>query len=159
MKMGGTDKNTAKSKRGSGGFGGGRGPSGGINMPPEREPDVVLSDKTNKNQALHYRIASGDHNPLHADPVFAAMVGFKQPILHGLCTFGFAGRAVMRQFASNDPTRFKSIKTRFSRHVFPGESLVTEMWQESDTRILFQTKVFERDEIVLSNGAVELYPD
>ncbi len=143
--------------RGIGGFGGDRGPSGRINIPPDREPDAILNEKTSTNQALHYRLASGDRNPLHADPALAAMVGFKQPILHGLCTLGFAGRAVLKQFAANDPARFKSIKTRFSRHVFPGESLSCEMWRESDTRILFQSKVLERDKVVLSNGAVELH--
>jgi len=143
--------------RGIGGFGGDRGPSGQINIPPKREPDAILRDKTSGNQALHYRVAAGDRNPLHADPALAAMVGFRQPILHGLCTFGFAGRAVLKQFADNDPARFKSIKTRFSRHVFPGENLVTEMWRESTTRILFRTKVLERNEVVLSNGVVELH--
>jgi len=145
--------------RGIGGFGGERGPSGQINIPPDREPDAIFSDKTSENQALHYRLASGDRNPLHADPALAAMVGFERPILHGLCAFGFAGRAVLKQFAGNDPARFKSIKTRFSKHVFPGESLISEMWQDSDTRILFQSKVLERDEIVLSNGAVELHAE
>lgn len=145
--------------RGLGGFGGERGPSGRINIPPEGEPDAVFREKTSKNQALHYRIASGDLNPLHADPEIAAMVGFERPILHGLCTFGFAGRAVLKQFAGNDPERFKSIKARFAKHVFPGESLLTEMWQVSEQRILFQSKVIERDEIVLSNGAVELQLD
>jgi 3-hydroxyacyl-CoA dehydrogenase/3a,7a,12a-trihydroxy-5b-cholest-24-enoyl-CoA hydratase len=145
--------------RGIGGFGGDRGPGGRINIPPDRDPDAILSDKTSANQALHYRIASGDRNPLHADPALAAMVGFERPILHGLCTFGFAGRAVLKHFTNNDPARFKSIKTRFSKHIFPGESLITEMWQDSDTRILFQSKVLERDEIVLSNGAVELYAE
>lgn len=145
--------------RGIGGFGGDRGPSGRINIPPEREPDAIFRDKTNRNQALHYRIASGDRNPLHADPELAAMVGFERPVLHGLCTFGFAGRAVLKEFAGNDPACFRSIKARFTKHVFPGESLLTEMWQESKTRILYQTKVIERDEVVLSNGAVELQFD
>jgi 3-hydroxyacyl-CoA dehydrogenase/3a,7a,12a-trihydroxy-5b-cholest-24-enoyl-CoA hydratase len=145
--------------RGIGGFGGDRGPSRPINTPTDREPDAILSDKTSVNQALHYRLASGDRNPLHADPALAAMVGFERPILHGLCAFGFAGRAVLKYFAGNDPARFKSIKTRFSKHVFPGENLFTEMWRESDTRILFQSKVLERDEIVLSNGAVELHAE
>lgn len=145
--------------RGIGGFGGDRGPSGAINIPPEREPDAVFSDKTSQDQALRYRIAAGDRNPLHADPDLAAMVGFQRPILHGLCTFGFAGRAVLKQFAGNNPERLKHIKARFTKHVFPGESLLTEMWQESDTRILFQTKVLEREAIVLSNGAVELGMD
>jgi 3-hydroxyacyl-CoA dehydrogenase/3a,7a,12a-trihydroxy-5b-cholest-24-enoyl-CoA hydratase len=144
--------------RGIGGFGGERGPSGQINIPPQRQPDAQLVEKTATNQALLYRLASGDRNPLHADPALAAMVGFERPILHGLCTFGFAARAVQKQYASNAPDRFKSIKVRFSRHFFPGETIVTEMWRESATRILFQSKARERDELVLSNGAVELHP-
>jgi 3-hydroxyacyl-CoA dehydrogenase/3a,7a,12a-trihydroxy-5b-cholest-24-enoyl-CoA hydratase len=145
--------------RGLGGFGGDRGPSGEINRPPERQPDAVVQDRTEKNQALHYRIASGDRNPLHADPALAAMVGFERPILHGLCTFGFAGRAVLKQFGDHDPARFRSMKTRFTRHVFPGESILTEMWQVTARRIVFQSKVVERDEVVLANGAVELEMD
>ena len=139
-----------------GNFGGNRGPSGKVNLPPDCAPDAVLRDNTIRNQALFYRLVSGDKNPLHADPGFAAMIGFERPILHGLCTFGFAGRAVLKHFAGNDPLRFKSIKARFSHHVYPGESIITEMWRESEKRIIFQSKVGERDEVVLSNGAVEL---
>ncbi|MDX1414849.1 MAG: MaoC/PaaZ C-terminal domain-containing protein [Candidatus Promineifilaceae bacterium] len=142
--------------RGIGDFGGDRGPSSKINIPPNREPDALFEDKTRHNQALLYRLSSGDNNPLHADPGFAAMVGFERPILHGLCTFGFAGRAILKQFASNDSGRFKSIKARFSHHVFPGETILTEMWQEQKGKIIFRSKVKERDEIVLSNGAVEI---
>jgi 3-hydroxyacyl-CoA dehydrogenase/3a,7a,12a-trihydroxy-5b-cholest-24-enoyl-CoA hydratase len=144
--------------RGLGGFGGDRGPSGSGFSLPQRPPASIHTDKTSPNQALFYRHTSGDPNPLHADPAFAAAGGFDRPILHGLCTFGFAGRAVLRHFAGNDPARLKSLRARFAKHVFPGETIVTEMWPEQDGRILFQSKVAERDEIVLSNGIAELGP-
>lgn len=142
--------------RGLGGFGGERGPSSKINLPPEREPDVVVEEATQPNQALIYRLASGDGNPLHADPRMAAIGGFDRPILHGLCTFGFAARAVLQTCADNDPARFQSIRVRFSKHFFPGETLITEIWRESDSKIIFHAKVKERNELVLTNAAMEL---
>lgn len=143
--------------RGIGGFGGDRGPSGGGNEPPQRSPDVIIRQQTKPDQALIYRL-SGDINPLHADPMMAAFGGFDRPILHGLCSFGFSARAVLKAFCENDVTRFKNIKARFVKHVFPGETLITEMWRESDTRVIFQTRVAERDAIAISAASVELNP-
>jgi 3-hydroxyacyl-CoA dehydrogenase/3a,7a,12a-trihydroxy-5b-cholest-24-enoyl-CoA hydratase len=144
--------------RGAGGWGGDRGPSEPPSAPPSRAADAVTRQQIHPNQALLYRL-SGDWNPLHVDPNFARAFGFAKPILHGLCTFGYAARHVVRAFAGGDPRTFKSIKVRFAESVVPGETLVTEMWKESDTRILFQCKVAERDKIVISGGVIELYTE
>ncbi|KAG8516729.1 Peroxisomal multifunctional enzyme type 2, partial [Galemys pyrenaicus] len=143
---------------GSGGFGGKR-TSDKVKVAvavPNRSPDAVLKDTTSPNQAALYRL-SGDWNPLHIDPNFAGLAGFDKPILHGLCTFGFSARHVLQKFADNDVSRFKAIKARFAKPVYPGQTLQTEMWKEGN-RIHFQTKIQETGDIVLSNGYVDLVP-
>ncbi len=143
--------------RGEGGFApnGPKAPEAG-NNPPDRAPDKVLEYKTMGHQALLYRL-SGDKNPLHADPMFAKMGGFEKPILHGLCTFANVGRAVIDGFAGGDPTRFRSIKVRFSSPVMPGETIVVSMWKESDTDIIVKAGVKERGIDVISNAKVTLF--
>lgn len=143
---------------GSGGFGGKR-TSDKIKEAvavPNRHPDAVVRDTTSLNQAALYRL-SGDWNPLHIDPNFASLGGFSKPILHGLCTFGFSARHVLQQFADNDVSRFKAIKVRFAKPVYPGQVIQTEMWKEGN-RIHFQTKTQETGDIVISNAYVDLLP-
>jgi len=140
--------------RGSGGFGGqkkpqDRGASTATNVPPKREADAVVEEKTTEEQAAIYRL-SGDYNPLHVDPEFAKMGGFKVPILHGLCFFGIAGKAIYQQFGP-----IKNIKVRFAGTVLPGQTLVTEMWKEGN-RVIFQTKVRETGKLCISGAAAEL---
>lgn len=137
--------------RGEGGWGGDRGPSGPRNTPPEREPDHVVEDRTREDQALIYRL-SGDRNPLHSDPAFAALGGFDRPILHGLCTYGFTGRALLRVLCDNDPARFRSMEGRFSSPVYPGEALTVRIWEEGDGRAVFQT-CGEDGRVVIDAGA------
>ncbi|MCA9691867.1 MAG: SCP2 sterol-binding domain-containing protein, partial [Myxococcales bacterium] len=144
--------------RGAGGWGGERGPSTERNTPPAREPDAVTEQTLAPNQAILYRL-TGDLNPLHIDPAFAKAFGFDRPILHGLCTFGHVGRHVINAFAGGDPRLMRSIDARFADSVFPGETLVTEMWRESDTRVIVRAKVKERDSVVISNAAVELHTE
>ncbi|KAJ7535880.1 hypothetical protein O6H91_12G049400 [Diphasiastrum complanatum] len=120
-------------------------------------PDAEFVDHIQLSQALLYRL-SGDMNPLHSDPEFALEAGFERPILHGLCTLGFAVRAVIRCCADGDSSKVQSIQCRFVHHVFPGEILVTEMWKDhSNTRVSFVCKVKNRGKIVLF-GSVRLHP-
>lgn len=140
--------------RGAGGFGGqkkplDRGASTAANPPPKRAADVVVIEKTTEEQAVLYRL-SGDYNPLHVDPAFAKMGGFKVPILHGLCFMGIAAKAVYTQFGP-----YRNIKVRFAGSVLPGQTLVTEMWKEGG-KVIFQTKVRETGKLAISGGAVEL---
>jgi acyl dehydratase len=135
--------------RGAGGFGGDRGPSAASYELPTRKPDHEVTYKPRPDQALLYRL-SGDRNPLHSDPEFAKLAGFPRPILHGLCTYGFAGRALLHALCGGDPARFKAMEGRFSKPVFPGEALTTKLWVDG-TRCLFQT-LNEAGEVVLDQG-------
>ena len=126
---------------GEGGWGGDRGPASDWAL-PEREADQVLGYDTRTDQALLYRL-NGDRNPLHSDPSFAGMAGFDKPILHGLCTFGFTGRALLHALCDSDTDRFGSMGGRFKSPVMPGGRLDVHMWTDGD-RTLFQTRVGER---------------
>ena len=136
--------------RGEGGFGGDRGPSGPKNVPPDREPDLVRTYATRDDQALLYRL-SGDLNPLHSDPDFAKAAGFPRPILHGLCTYGFTGRALLHDLCGSDPARFRSMEGRFARPVFPGQALTVQMWHEGEGTAIFQT-LNDAGDVVISQG-------
>ncbi len=135
--------------RGEGGWGGDRGPSGPKNVPPERAPDHSVTYQTREDQALTYRL-SGDRNPLHSDPKFAELAGFPKPILHGLCTYGFTGRALLHTLCDSDPARFRSIEGRFSSPVFPGEALTINMWVDGNEAV-FQT-AGDDGRVVLDGG-------
>src|ERR671930_2747547 len=134
--------------RGEGGFGGDRGPSDPWER-PSRPPDEQVTYETRPEQALIYRL-SGDRNPLHADPAFAARGGFSRPILHGLCTYGFTGRALLHALCGSDPARFGSMHARFSRPVLPGDTLVVSIWVDGDGA-LFQTATSDGT-VVLDHG-------
>lgn len=117
---------------------------------PERPADASVELRTLPQQALLYRL-SGDRNPIHADPALARKAGFARPILHGLCSVGVATRAVLRACCEGDASRLRALQLRFSAPVFPGETLVTEIWLDAQA-VSFRTKVAERDSVVLNNG-------
>ena len=140
--------------RGDGGFGGKPGPQPQPHALPNGPPVLYLDIKVAANAALIYRL-SGDRNPLHADPAAAAKGGFKTPILHGLCTYGIAGRAIITACCDEDPSRLKGLQVRFSSPVFPGETVRTEMWPDGSS-VSFRARVLERDVVVLNNGLARL---
>jgi acyl dehydratase len=141
--------------RGDGGFGGPSGPAPKPQPIPEREPDHSLHIRTLPQAALVYRL-SGDFNPLHADPAIARAAGFERPILHGLCTYGVAGHALLKLVCDYDPARLKRMDVRFSAPVYPGETIRTEVWREDEHRFAFRSLVAERNVVVLNNGYAEL---
>jgi multifunctional beta-oxidation protein len=140
--------------RGSGGFGGprnikDRGAATAANTVPKRAADAIVEEKTSEDQAALYRL-SGDRNPLHIDPDFSAIGGFKEPILHGLCFFGIATKHVVAKYGM-----IKNIKVRFAGSVIPGQTLITEMWKEGN-KIIFQMKVKETGKLCISGAGAEL---
>ncbi len=135
--------------RGDGGFGGPDSPKKEIFI-PDGEPDYVSEVSTKPDQALIFRL-SGDYNPLHSDPNFAKAAGFEKPILHGMCTYGIACRSLVNEICENDASKLKRFDCRFSSPVYPGETIITEMWKK-DKMIYFNSKVKERDKLVLKNG-------
>ena len=137
--------------RGEGGFGGERGPSGPQNVPPDRAADHEVSYATLPTQALLYRL-SGDRNPLHSDPSFAALGGFDRPILHGLCSYGFTGRALLHTLCDSDPARFHHVEGRFASPVLPGDTLTVRGWVIGDGEAVFVTSVDDR--AVIDQGLI-----
>ncbi len=168
LKATGTDPDTSKVVaetfmtaviRGEGGFGGQPGQRPPAPEIPDREPDARIDLSTREDQALIYRL-SGDRNPLHSDPWFAReLAGFPKPILHGLCSYGVAGRALVAELGGGDATKVSAIDARFTSPVFPGETLTTSIWRTEAGRAVFRTEAAEPDgsnaRLVLEDGAAE----
>jgi acyl dehydratase len=139
--------------RGEGGFGGDSGPKAG-NVAPERKPDGVVTRTTLPQQALIYRL-SGDKNPLHCDPDFAKMAGFDRPIIHGLCSYGIACKAIVDEVLGGDVSQVARYQARFAGVAFPGETYQVSYWKQGK-QILLEAKSVERNAPIISNAVVEL---
>lgn len=140
--------------RGDGGFGGPAGSGPEPHRLPERAPDLVVPLETRPDQALLYRL-NGDRNPLHVDPALAKRVGYPAPILHGLCTYGTACRAILQAVCGYDHTRITGFDVRFSSPVYPGETVTTELWIDGDI-VSFRCRITSRDVVVINNGQCRL---
>ncbi len=136
--------------RRNGGFGGTREQSKEPHVLPTREPDLVHETRTREDQAALYRL-TGDRTHLHIDPGFAARAGFPRPILHGMCSYGIACRALLASVCDYDVARIRQFDVRFSAPVFPGERILTDIWLDGET-VSFRCRAPERDKVVLNNG-------
>lgn len=124
---------------------------------PDRAPDQALDLTTLPQSALLYRLC-GDLNPLHVDPQLALSLGFHAPILHGLCSYGMATRAVLQACCGMDAGRLRRMAVRFSAPVFPGETISFHIWHAGDGAAHLQARVATRDAVVLNNGWFEYEP-
>jgi acyl dehydratase len=121
---------------------------------PDTKPDASMDIATRDGQALLYRL-NGDWNPIHADPDTAKKAGYDRPILHGLCTYGLCARAIVQLACGGDPARLRAIEGRFSKHVFPGDTLRVELWNDGGS-VAFRARVMNRDAVVFNNGRAEI---
>jgi acyl dehydratase len=145
--------------RKEGGFGGQPGQRPTAPRIPDREPDAQVALPTREDQALIYRL-SGDRNPLHSDPWFAReMAGFPKPILHGLCTYGVAGRVLVSELGGGDAAKISAVGARFTAPVFPGDALTTSVWRTEPGIAVFRTEASNPDgsdaRLVLEDGVAE----
>jgi acyl dehydratase len=137
--------------RGNGGFDGPTGPVKPVHALPDTEPDCSVDMQTRPEQALYYRL-NGDYNPLHSDPAVAAKAGYPRPILHGLCTLGLCGHALLRTLCDYDPARLSALALRFTSPVLPGDTVRVDIWRDGS----FRARVVERDVTVINNGKADI---